>query len=156
MVPLQIKDMMIEDVVQVRSGESVRQLLQLLVDNKIGGVPVLDKESHLLGMISDGDVLRALSPREQTIYSAWVLVFTVEKQEMEESIQEQLDRTVDQLMNDRKLYYVYPDDDIEQVLKILSKHHFKKIPVIDHHDKVVGVISRGDVIRYITNQMIGE
>lgn len=147
---------MIRDVIYVDSGESVRNLLKLLVRHKIGGVPVMDQERHLLGMISDGDVLRALAPREQTIFSVYIMVFAYEKQEMSTVIREQLDKTVDEIMTGRKIYYVRPEDEVEEVMKILSKHHFKKIPVVDQEDKVVGVISRGDVIRTISNQMTEE
>jgi CBS domain-containing protein len=51
---------------------------------------------------------------------------------------------------------VSPDDDMKQVVVILAKHHFKKLPVIDGENRVVGVISRGDAIRNIQNTIINE
>jgi len=45
---------------------------------------------------------------------------------------------------------------MEKVLSVLSKHNFKKIPVVDKDRKVVGVISRGDVIRYVQKKIIDK
>lgn len=153
---MKVKDFMISDVIDVKRNETVETLLKKLVTHKIGGVPVVDDANQLIGMISDGDVLRALAPKEQTTIDFYTVVVRLEKQEISTSVEQMLSSTVDQIMTKRKLYYVQPEDDFEQVLNILTKHHFKKIPVIDQEDKVVGVISRGDVIRYITQQMIKE
>lgn len=153
---LQVSDFMIRDVVYAHSGEPVRDLLARLVEHRIGGVPVLNDDNKIVGMVSDGDILRALAPQEATIFNLYTMVFAVEKQEMQESVKQQLAHSVDDIMTQRRLYYVHPDDDIEQVMKVLSKHLLKKIPVIDEHENVCGVISRGDVIRYITTHMIDE
>lgn len=147
---------MIRDVVYVKKGETIQNLLKTLVQRKIGGVPVVDDEQRLLGMVSDGDVLRALTPREQTVFDFYTVTFIMEKQEINDHIMMELDTPVEKIMTRRNLYYVHPDDDFRQVLKILAKHRFKKIPVVNGARRVVGVISRGDVLRYITTQLIGE
>lgn len=154
---MQVKDFMITDVVSVKQSESVRHLLNVLVENKIGGAPVVDDQGILVGMVSDGDVLRALSPHtEPSFFDLYMMVMVYQKKELGESIRQMMDEPVRNIMNKRKLYTVRPDDPFEQVLKILSKHHFKKIPVIDENNKVVGVISRGDVIRFITKEITGN
>ncbi|TCP28965.1 CBS domain protein [Scopulibacillus darangshiensis] len=151
---MKIRDFMIDDVIYVTKDESIRSLLKKLVEYKIGGVPVIDHEQKLIGVVSDGDVLRAITPKEQTIYDFYSLVIRLEKQDLGHKVKELMDDSVDKIMTKRKIHYVYPDDDFEQVLTILSKHHFKKIPVIDRADKIVGVVSRGDVIRHISQQII--
>lgn len=144
---------MIRDVIFVKKGETVRNLLRTLVEHKIGGVPVVGDMNRLLGMISDGDVLRALTPREQTVFDFYTISFVLEKQEVKEKIKHKLQEPVDKMMTRRNLYYVHPEDDFEKVLKILSRHRFKKIPVVNQAHRVVGVVSRGDVLRFITQQM---
>src|SRR5699024_8680189 len=104
---------MIRDVIYVESGEPIRELLKKLVSHKIGGVPVLDDDGRSLGMVSNGDVLRAVAPQEATIFNLYTMVFAIEKQEMQESVKAQLDHTVNEIMTQRKLYYVHPDDDLE-------------------------------------------
>jgi len=144
---------MIRDVIFVKKGETVRNLLRTLVEHKIGGVPVVGDMNRLLGMISDGDVLRALTPREQTVFDFYTISFVLEKQEVREKIKYKLEEPVDKLMTKRSLYYLHPEDDFEKVLRILSKHRFKKIPVVNQAHRVVGVVSRGDVLRFITQKV---
>ncbi|MTT32886.1 CBS domain-containing protein [Terrilactibacillus sp. BCM23-1] len=151
---MKVKEIMIEDVLMIDKNESVTNLMKCLTENKIGGVPVVDQDHHLLGMISDGDVIRALSPREQNIFDFYSLIVLVEKPELKEQIRRFLEKSVEQVMTKRKIEYVKPEDSLQDILNILSHHHFKKIPVIDDDNKVVGVVSRGDVIRYITKQML--
>ncbi|MFC7392301.1 CBS domain-containing protein [Scopulibacillus cellulosilyticus] len=154
---MKVRDFMITDVIYVKKDETVRQLLRKLVTHKIGGVPVLDDEHKLLGMISDGDVVRALANnKQQTTFDFYSMIIRLEKTELKTSVKRKMDWTVDKVMTKRKLYYVNPDDDFEEVLNILSKHHFKKIPVINPAGRVVGVISRGDVIRFISQQITEE
>lgn len=154
---MKVKDFMIKDVITVKESDSLRHLLTELVTHKIGGVPVVDQNEKMVGMVSDGDVLRSLTPRrEQNIMNFYMMVLIYQGQETDVSIKERVNEPVKNIMTTRKVQSVHPDDDFEQALKILSHHHFKKLPVIDEEGRVVGVISRGDVIRYISKQILGD
>jgi CBS-domain-containing membrane protein len=54
------------------------------------------------------------------------------------------------------LVTVSPEDDVKQVVQLLAKHHFKKLPVIDQYSHVLGVISRGDMIRCVQNTVFDK
>lgn len=151
---MKVKDFMITDVVSVTEDESVKTLLQVLVNNKIGGVPVVDHADTIKGMITDGDVIRFLNPKGRTVYDMFSIVVVTEKEELQQKLDYAVERVVDDMMKHKEIYFVHPDDDLDTAISIFSKHRFKKIPVVDHNRKVVGVISRGDVIRFITNQLL--
>ncbi|MBM7645752.1 CBS domain-containing protein [Scopulibacillus daqui] len=154
---MKVRDLMITDVIYAKKDDTVRELLKKLVKHKIGGVPVLDNEHKLLGMVSDGDVVRAVANnKQQTTFDFYSMIIRLEKTELKTSVKQKMDWPVDKMMTRRKIYYVNPDDNFEEVLNILSKHHFKKIPVINQAGRVVGVISRGDVIRFISQQIIED
>ncbi|GAB4073633.1 CBS domain-containing protein [Barrientosiimonas marina] len=148
-----IKNVMITDVVSVKKDSAIKELLKTLVTNHIGGVPVIDQDGYLTGMTSDGDVIRYLQPKGRNIYDAFYMVFFNEKMTFEESVETRMQQEVQEIMK-KNIYTVYPDDSIEQALSIFAGHHFKKIPVIDHSNTVVGVVSRGDIMRMISNQII--
>jgi CBS domain-containing protein len=71
---LKVKDFMIRDTIVSQPDETVRSLLKKLVEHHIGGVPIVDEERHLLGMISDGDLVRYLVPHEETIYNFYLTI----------------------------------------------------------------------------------
>lgn len=151
---MQVKDFMIRKVYTVNPTNSIKDLLVILQKNQIGGVPVVDDDNHLIGIISDGDVLRFLSPNP--VAGLADLVYIIEDGKMEDVLREKLQTKVKAIMRKRNIVKVSPDENFETAIRILSKHHFKKLPVVDDAGRVVGVLSRGDIINNIAAKMIGE
>ena len=151
---MQVKDFMIRKVYTVNPENSIKELLIILQKNRIGGVPVVDDNEHLIGMISDGDVLRYLSPNPIIGFAG--LVYIMEEGKIEDVLHEKLQTRVKAIMKKRNIVKVSPDEDFETAIRILSKHHFKKLPVVNDAGRVVGVLSRGDIINNIAAKMIGE
>ncbi len=145
---------MITDVISVTKDRSIRELLELLVKNKIGGVPVVDEQNRLCGMVTDGDVIRFLQPKGRTVYDMYALVIFSEREDLQHKLDYAVDDKIGNLMRNKPIYSVHPNDTLDAATSIFSKHRFKKIPVIDDDNKVVGVISRGDVIRFISTKLI--
>lgn len=152
---MKVKDFMIQDVISVNESDTIKKLLNTLVENKIGGVPVVDSDGKLVGMISDGDVLRTIQPKDTVVYDYFSLMaYTYEKGNLAKVLDTIKDQPLLKMAKKRGIVTVKEDDDIETALKLLAKHHFKKIPVIDEQRKVVGVISRGDIIRTIQKNIL--
>lgn len=146
---MKVKDFMIRDVISVQASITVKELLNLLVQHRIGGVPVVDSENKLLGMISDGDIIRHLAPREEAVHDLFFSVY-VEKGETEKDVLErEINKGIDHVMHKRHIYTVREEDDFDKVIRILSHHHFKKLPVVNSEERVVGVISRGDIVHHL-------
>lgn len=148
---MQVKDFMITEIFTVKPTNTIKDLLTILHSNRIGGVPVINDDGNLMGMISDGDILRYLSPKPIGFAD---LVYIIEDGEMEDVLREKLQTKVKEIMTKRNILYASPGDDFETAIRLLSKHRFKKLPVINHENKVVGVLSRGDIIRSIAGKMI--
>lgn len=153
---MHIRDFMIADVVTATKNMTLKELLKLLVKHKIGGAPVVDENNRLQGMISDGDVIRYLQPQGRTVYDMFALVLVSEKENLMQKLDYAIDHEVEKVMSNKDIYTIHPDDKLENALAIISKHHFKKIPVVDDDRRVIGVISRGDVIRYISTTLISK
>jgi len=90
------------------------------------------------------------------MYDLISYVFYLKKEELEEEIGIIKDTNIMTIAKCKDIFCVFPEDTMEKVLSIFSKHNFKKIPVIDKERRVVGVISRGDVIRYIQKKIIDK
>jgi CBS domain-containing protein len=148
---MKVRDFMIPKVITVKPSNTVNELLLILKSNRIGGVPVVDEKSHLVGMVSDGDVLRYLTPKPIGIAG---IVYLIEDGELEDVVREKLDTPVKEIMTKKNLLYVSPDDDLEKTMRLLSKHYSKKLPVVNGTGRVVGVLSRGDIIDNITKSIL--
>ena len=107
---MKVRDFMITRVFTVKPTNTVEELLNILNTNRIGGVPVVDDRGNLLGMVSDGDVLRYLSPKPLGIAG---LVYVIEDGEMEDVLLEKLKTPVKAIMTKRNILSASPDDDFE-------------------------------------------
>lgn len=146
---------MIWKVFTIKPSNTVKELLHTLYSNRIGSVPVVDDQDHLVGMVSDGDVLRYLVPKPLGMAGLVYLIETI-NMELEDAIKEKLDKPVKEIMTRRRLISCRPDDHFETTLRLLSQHSLKKLPVINGAGRVIGVISRGDIICHISERLISE
>ena len=142
---LKVKDFMIPDVISIKPDATIKELLKLLTKHHIGGVPVVDNQNKLIGIVSDGDIIRYLAPKEESVRDFIYDIFIEEGETEQEILKDKINTTVDKLMPKKQIYTLKEDDTFENTIQILSQHHFKKIPVLDLEGKVMGIISRGDV-----------
>jgi CBS domain-containing protein len=151
---MQVRDFMITKVFTVQPSCTIRELLKVLNSNRIGGVPVVDKKGNLVGMVSDGDVLRFLSPKPQGIIGLFNHVYLIEEEKMEEALEEKLDTPVEAIMTKKNILSVSADEEFESTFRLLSRHHYKKLPVVNGAGRVIGVLSRGDLINNLSKQIV--
>lgn len=153
---MKVKDFMIQDVISVHKETTVKELLKIFVEHHIGGVPVVNDENELLGIISDGDVIRYLSPKEQAVHDLFYTVYIEEGETEQDVLAEKTNHLAADMMHRKRIYTVKEDDDFEYAIRLLSKHHFKKLPVVDESNKLIGVISRGDIIHNLSKMIISK
>ncbi|KEF39215.1 putative transcriptional regulator, contains C-terminal CBS domains [Schinkia azotoformans MEV2011] len=150
-VIMKVRDFMITKVFTVKPSSTIKELLDILNSNRIGGVPVVDDKGHLVGMVSDGDVLRYLSPKRLGFAG---LIYIIEDGELENVLHEKLDTSVKEIMTKRNILSVSPEDEFEMTMRLLSIHNYKKLPVVNRAGRVIGVLSRGDIINNIWKKVI--
>ncbi|RLL44846.1 CBS domain-containing protein [Oceanobacillus piezotolerans] len=144
---MKVKDFMIRDVYKLKEEDTIQTLLETLSKYRIGGLPIVNDYNQLVGIVSDGDVLRYINPKT---YSSYLMFY---KEDLEEIIPEKIRVNMKTIMK-KNVVTVYEDDELEKALNILSQHHFKKLPVLNKSNRVVGIVSRGDVIRKITEKVL--
>jgi CBS domain-containing protein len=150
---MQVRDFMIYNVYTVNPSTTVKELISILEKNRIGGVPVVDSDGVLAGTVSDGDIVRFLSPEKQKLYVAYYLTYLQDAEDLEHILREKLNTPVEKIMIRKNIHTLSPDDDFESAMRLLSKHHFKKLPVVNGAGRVIGIISRGDIIHNLSKKI---
>ena len=153
---MKVKDFMITEVISARQETTIKEVMKLFVEKNIGGVPIIDNEGKLAGIVTDGDILRAIKPIGPSIQNYFSFSMYFEGRDLEHGLDEVADREVMEIAKSKGIVTVTAEDEMSKVVLLLSKHHFKKLPVIDQSNRVVGVISRGDVIRNIQRTILNE
>ena len=121
---LPLKSIMTIGVITVKVDTPIYEALYLLAKNKISGIPVVDDEDQVVGVLSEKDVLRILVDKKLDIKS-----------------------TVDDYMSHDIICFTEEDSAID-VCKFFIRSHIRRVPIV-RDDKLVGIVSRADIIPLI-------
>lgn len=141
------KDIMTKEVISVHPDTPLLDVAKVLAEHNFDGVPVTDSENHLVGLVTEYDLINKTSavhlPTLQVVLRN-LPQFRKEEAHFQEEI---LQLKVTDIMNKEPLS-LGPDVPYDEVIRIFKEHHrVNPIPVVDKDKKVIGVISRFDVLR---------
>lgn len=151
---MKIQDAMEKNVIKFQVDDRIVDVAGSLRENKISGAPVMNKEGQLVGIISEGDIMRLLevhSPHIRLILPSPLDLIELPvrmKYEMDE-IAEDMNKAASLLIGEimtKKVVTITPDADISDAAQLMDTHDVKRLPVMDSDGKMVGIITRGDII----------
>jgi len=122
---LKAKDIMTKDVICVKRDTPIYEAARLLIKNDITGMPVVEDDMSLIGVVSEKDLLR--------------LIYTG---------QDDKNSTVESFMTQPAACYK-EDDSLKTIIDFMLINYFRRVPVVSRQGKVLGIISRPDVLAYI-------
>ena len=110
---------MIYAPVTIRRGSTVGQALDIMAEYHIGGIPVVDEDNHLVGIVTNRDL----------------------------RFERRLDRPVDDVMSKENLVTTHQQTDLAAAAKILQENKIEKLPVVDKDNRLVGLITYKDITK---------
>jgi CBS domain-containing protein len=148
MTELFAKNIMISDVVTVTPDTSIGELSKVLLKNKVSGVPVVDDEGRLVGIVSEADIIRDNIKVQFPFYFDPLMVsaLVVDFEKYSEDIKDYLNTKVETIMNHR-VKTAGPSTPVSEIADIMVSNKVNRIPVVDDNKKVVGIITRADIIK---------
>jgi len=142
-------DVMTTDVITVDPETTVQSLATLLAERGISGAPVVDASGHLVGVISEGDLLHraeiGTARRHRERRRSWWLDDYAS--EVAREYVKDHGRTVKDVMT-RDVVTVTEETELADVAALLEVKRIKRVPVV-RDDKVVGIISRANIVRAV-------
>jgi len=140
---MQVRDMMTTNVISVGADEPIVKAASLMLQNRISGLPVVDKEGELVGMVTEGDFLRRGELGTQRRRPKW-LEFILGPGKLAEEYVRTSGRKVEDVMTPNPLT-IRDDDTLEAVVEMMERHHIKRLPVT-RGGRMVGIISRANLM----------
>ena len=110
---------MIYDPVTIKRGSTVGQALGMMAEYHIGGIPVVDDDMHLVGIVTNRDL------RFQT----------------------DMNCLIDEVMTADNLIVTHQKTDLDQASRILLQHKIEKLPVVDDDNRLIGLITYKDITK---------
>ncbi|MDA8097658.1 MAG: CBS domain-containing protein [Desulforudis sp.] len=142
------RDVMTTQVISVHPDDDVEKVAKLLLEHHISGLPVLDDDGKLVGVVTEGDLVirekKVRAPLHVVILDS--LIYLEKPQRFMEEIKRAVAQKVGELMS-TKLYTVGPEASVEQVATKMVERRINRVPVVDTENKLLGIISRQDIIK---------
>lgn len=145
---MRVKDVMTANVICVGAEEPVLKAVRLMLENRISGLPVIDKVGELVGIVTEGDFLRRSELGTQRQRPKW-LEFIVGPGKLAEEFTRSSGRKVEQIMTSDPRT-IGEDDSLETVVETMERHHVKRLPVT-RGGRVVGIISRANLMHALAS-----
>ncbi len=137
---MRVLDIMSIDVLTVSPEESLKAAARLMVERGVSGLPVVNAEGKLVGIITEADFLE----READRSHRRLLDALMHKPDTVSEAE-----TVGQVMSTHPVV-IYPEASVTEAARVMSHHHVKRLPVVNDEGRLQGIISRGDVVTVFT------
>lgn len=151
---MQAHEIMNKNVFKVKEYETVRSVIEKFIEHGISGLPIVDDRNVIVGYMSDGDIMRYIGKHKDILIDTfyYTSVIKMDDEEFDERAKNILDLNVMRVAK-KNVQKVSWDEEIENVAAILGNKRIKKLPV-ERNGVLVGIISRGDVIRHVFKAML--
>ena len=145
---MKASDIMSTDVVTVGPKASVQEVAELLLKHRISGVPVVDDKGRVLGMVSEGDLLRRADAGTGHERSWWLKLLLGSEGLAREYIHEHSPEIADVMS--REIITASPDTPVSDLAEILEKHRIKRLPIVKD-GKLIGIVSRANLLHALVS-----
>jgi CBS domain-containing protein len=149
---LKVSEIMTSPVITVKPETTVRELADILAQNKISGVPVVDDQDRMLGMVSEADVIVQDADLHFPYYIQFLesVIYLQSVHKFEERFRKAFGSKVSEIMTE-DVISVSSDQTVREVATLMADRKVNRVPVTEN-GRLVGIVTRGDIVRAIAQQ----
>jgi CBS domain-containing protein len=141
-------DVMVTNVIAVGPDACVQDVARILLSSRISGVPVVGSDGKLLGMVSEGDLMRRVEAGTGRKRPWWLAILTGREVLASEFIKEHSRRIADVMT--RNVVTAAPDTPLSTIANLLERNAIKRVPIVED-GKVVGIVSRANLLQALAS-----
>lgn len=135
----EVRDVMTTKVVSVTGHAGYKQIAELLHEHELTALPVLTPEGHVAGVVSEADLLRKQERQERTGWRpSW---------EMQPAVRAKTEALTATGLMTSPAVTIRPDALLGTAARLMSQRRIKRLPVVDREGKLIGIVSRADLLR---------
>jgi len=151
---IMVKEAMQSDVIKFKDVNTISYVANVLREKKISGAPIVDEDNKVIGVISEGDIMRLIevhSPNINLILPAPLdlielpVRMRLELDELAKGVSKAASVLVGEIMT-KEVVKSKGDFSISDAASLMDRHDVNRLPVVDENDKLIGIITRGDII----------
>ncbi len=142
------KEIMTKEVFTVHENDTVEDAMKILLDKDVSGVPVVDDEYKVVGIVTEGDLIYKSKsfhfPLYYSIFDSYIFL------ENPSIIEEQLEKMTGYKISDvmtKNVYTAMEDATVNDLSTIMTNKDVNRIPIVDSENKLLGIVARKDIIK---------
>jgi|BEDMetMinimDraft_2_1075160.scaffolds.fasta_scaffold04947_1 CBS domain-containing protein len=143
---MQARDIMTRNVITIAPGAPLSEAIKKMVEARVSGLPVVDAEGRLVGILTEGDLLRRVELATDKPRSRWQHFLLGPAKEAELYVKSHGLKVEDVMTRD--VVAIGEEASIEQVAELMESRNIRRVPVL-RGEVLVGIVSRADLIRVV-------
>jgi CBS domain-containing protein len=152
---MKVRDIMTQAVLTVQAGTSVNDVAKLLGQRDISGVPVVDDQQHVIGIITELDLIVRNTRLEMPHFIEvldWGRIPLERPGHLRERLKHMLGTEARDVMTE-KVLTIGPEASVEELAELMVKQRVNPVPVVDEQGGLVGIVSRADLVDMMAAQL---
>lgn len=147
MIHKTVAEVMSQDPIIVRIETPIKEVIQLLAQNRISGLPVVDAQDHLVGVISETDLMWQESGVSPPAYIMVLdsIIYLENPARYDRDLHKALGQTAGEVMSKDPLT-IAPDQSLKVAARIMHERKVPRLIVVDQ-GKIIGILTQGDIIQ---------
>ncbi len=147
-MPKTVADIMSHNPVVVRPETPLKEAIQILAERRISGLPVIDNTGKLVGIISETDLMWQETGVTPPAYIMFLdsVIYLQNPGTYERDLHKALGQTVGEVMSHNPIT-ISPDKTVTEAARLMHDRNIHRLPVLDSESQVIGILTRGDIIR---------
>src|SRR3989344_9012601 len=146
-----VGDVMTTHVLTVQEDASYHDVVNILLQKKITGIPVVDSQGRLCGIISEKDLFHSLFPSPEEFYGD--MAFYKNYENIEHDASKISDMCAGDIMT-KEVVTVSPQHHVLVACSLIAVHHVRRLPVVDE-EKLVGIVTTNNLYRNYLSKFFG-
>jgi CBS domain-containing protein len=146
---MKARDIMSTKVVTVSPDTQVRDVAALMIEKNISGLPVVNESGSVVGIISEGDLLRRPEIGTEKHRRRWLLFFARVDEQARDYTKSHALRASDVMT--KQVVHIAEDSSLSDVVETMERHNVKRLPVLSD-GKLAGIVTRRDMLRALAWQ----
>lgn len=152
-MPKTVADVMTHNPLTVRPDTPITEVIKTLAEHRISGLPVLDANNQLVGVVSETDLMWRETDVTPPAYIMILdsVIFLENPGRYERDLHKALGQTVAEVMSSAPIT-TQPEATLSQAAKLMHDRSIHRLPVVDSSGHIIGILTRGDVIRAMASE----
>lgn len=145
---MKAKDIMTKEVVTISEDDTVEVVAKVLNEKGISGLPVVDEDNKVKGIITEGDLIRRVSKISgpSSIEILGGIIPLQRKKDFIDKLNKYMGYLVKDMMT-KDVITISGDAEIEEIATLMVREKIKRIPVVDDEKRLIGIVSRRDIMK---------